>query len=173
MNCFHLSYLWTTDNNWREIRFIVNLVVNCFHLSYLWTTDNNWCTHISPCLLLWIAFIYRIFEPLTTTISISKNISSLLWIAFIYRIFEPLTTTPEQRTESQKCCELLSFIVSLNHWQQQYLIMRKQLMLWIAFIYRIFEPLTTTITLIRIFEDVLWIAFIYRIFEPLTTTGYE
>ena len=39
-------------------------------------------------------------------------------ICFHFSIFEPLETVPEPEGRDKNCCDLLSFLVSLNHWKQ-------------------------------------------------------
>ena len=116
VNCFRISYLWTTDNNSWVYSWLSSLVVNCFRISYLWTTDNNRISEDTTTTPLWIAFEYRIFELLITTLSDNLRYKDTLWIAFEYRIFELLITTCLFIIYPTLSCELLSNIVSLNYW---------------------------------------------------------
>ena len=67
VNCFHFHYLWPASHNEWMVNLSAFSVVNCFHFHYLWPASHNGLPQVDGGRLLWIAFIFIIFDQLHTT----------------------------------------------------------------------------------------------------------
>ena len=117
-----------------------------------------------------MAFIFSIFDNVTTSRGQAGKVFKGLWMAFIFSIFDNVTTSKFGGVRRENGCEWLSFFLSLTTsqhleswvrrvcsvvngfhffylWQRHNIslsISKPLLRLWMAFIFSIFDNVTTS-----------------------------
>ena len=132
MICFQISIFEPLETT--QAHFIASLIELWF--AFKLVSLNHWRQHYIRNKVRWyvvICFQISIFEPLETTIQLSKNPILLLWFAFK--------------------------LVSLNHWRQLPMRFQEVCNVVICFQISIFEPLETTLSFPIIYICKLWFAF--------------
>ena len=115
-----IAFNFVSLNHWQQLTGIINAHrISCelLSISYLWTTDNNYKFSLKFVSGLWIAFNFVSLNHWQQHYP-RWNTHPRVVNCFQFRIFEPLTTTSCGIFLGGARLWIAFNFVSLNHWQQ-------------------------------------------------------